>query len=304
MAAGLRHGPAGVPPAELRRGRADLRQAVLLQGAARVLRPGRRALRLGRAPARAAADARRGRPARRLGHGHRHLPGADVPGAGPRRAAARRHRPGRDAARTTWARAPGPRSPRSPPTGSGLDVDQRRVPRRHVRPAGCRHRRRLRPYRDRRHGASTTPAPTSSPSSRSSPPATSARRCSAPAMPASWRAAAGCIRRDDESRSESYADILAPRRPASRSRAAAAAPRDPAAQSAYAMHAHGAVFAEVKVDPELGQVRVTRLVGAFAAGTRHQPAAGAQPVLRRDDLGRLLRAARARRDRPAHRPRR
>jgi len=26
------------------------------------------------------------------------------------------------------------------------------------------------------------------------------------------------------------------------------------------------VFAEVKVDPELGQVRVTRLVGAFAAG--------------------------------------
>jgi xanthine dehydrogenase YagR molybdenum-binding subunit len=34
----------------------------------------------------------------------------------------------------------------------------------------------------------------------------------------------------------------------------------------YAMHAHGAVFAEVKVDPELGQIRVTRMVGAFAAG--------------------------------------
>jgi xanthine dehydrogenase YagR molybdenum-binding subunit len=32
------------------------------------------------------------------------------------------------------------------------------------------------------------------------------------------------------------------------------------------MFAHGAVFAEVKVDPELGQIRVTRLVGAFAAG--------------------------------------
>lgn len=32
------------------------------------------------------------------------------------------------------------------------------------------------------------------------------------------------------------------------------------------MHAHGAVFAEVKVDPDLGQVRVTRLVGAFAVG--------------------------------------
>ena len=41
---------------------------------------------------------------------------------------------------------------------------------------------------------------------------------------------------------------------------------DPAAQSTYAMHAHGAVFAEVKVDPDLGQIRVTRMVGAFAAG--------------------------------------
>src|SRR6202021_2851162 len=36
--------------------------------------------------------------------------------------------------------------------------------------------------------------------------------------------------------------------------------------STYAMHAHGAVFAEVKVDPDLGQMRVTRVVGAFAAG--------------------------------------
>jgi xanthine dehydrogenase YagR molybdenum-binding subunit len=32
------------------------------------------------------------------------------------------------------------------------------------------------------------------------------------------------------------------------------------------MHAHGAVFAEVKVDPDLGQIRLTRMVGAFAAG--------------------------------------
>ena len=37
------------------------------------------------------------------------------------------------------------------------------------------------------------------------------------------------------------------------------------------MYAHGAVFAEVKVDPELGQVRATRLVGAFAAGTIINP---------------------------------
>ena len=48
---------------------------------------------------------------------------------------------------------------------------------------------------------------------------------------------------------------------------------DPVAQSAYAMHAHGAVFAEVAVDPDFGQVRVTRLVGAFAAGTIVNPAA-------------------------------
>src|ERR1700755_3545344 len=41
---------------------------------------------------------------------------------------------------------------------------------------------------------------------------------------------------------------------------------DPAAQVHYAMYAHGAVFAEVKVDPELGQIRATRMVGAFAAG--------------------------------------
>jgi xanthine dehydrogenase YagR molybdenum-binding subunit len=41
---------------------------------------------------------------------------------------------------------------------------------------------------------------------------------------------------------------------------------DSAAQASYAMRAHGAVFAEVTVDPDLGQIRVTRMVGAFAAG--------------------------------------
>ena len=72
-------------------------------------------------------------------------------------------------------------------------------------------------------------------------------------------------RRDDESRSESYAEILA--------RAGLAeidgwgkGARDPAAVGDHALQAHGAVFAEVKVDPDLGQVRATRLVGAFAAG--------------------------------------
>jgi xanthine dehydrogenase YagR molybdenum-binding subunit len=73
------------------------------------------------------------------------------------------------------------------------------------------------------------------------------------------------FRRDDESRSEGYADILE-RAGLAQIDAQGQGAADAAAQDAYAMHAHGAVFAEVKVDPELGQTRVTRLVGAFAAG--------------------------------------
>jgi xanthine dehydrogenase YagR molybdenum-binding subunit len=71
--------------------------------------------------------------------------------------------------------------------------------------------------------------------------------------------------RDDESRSESYADILG-RAGLAQIEGHGKSAVDPAAQSAYAMHAHGAIFAEVKVDPDLGQMRVTRVVGAFAAG--------------------------------------
>jgi xanthine dehydrogenase YagR molybdenum-binding subunit len=73
------------------------------------------------------------------------------------------------------------------------------------------------------------------------------------------------FRRDDESRSESYADILG-RAGLAEIEGRGKSATDPAAQSTYAMHAHGAVFAEVKVDPELGQMRATRVVGAFAAG--------------------------------------
>jgi xanthine dehydrogenase YagR molybdenum-binding subunit len=73
------------------------------------------------------------------------------------------------------------------------------------------------------------------------------------------------FRRDDEGRSESYGDILARAGLAQIEGHGTGAP-DPAAQANYAMHAHGAVFAEVKVDPELGQIRTTRMVGAFAAG--------------------------------------
>jgi xanthine dehydrogenase YagR molybdenum-binding subunit len=73
------------------------------------------------------------------------------------------------------------------------------------------------------------------------------------------------FRRDDESRSEGYGDILGRAGLASiegRGKSAA----DPSAQTTYAMFAHGAVFVEVKVDPDLGQMRVSRVVGAFAAG--------------------------------------
>jgi xanthine dehydrogenase YagR molybdenum-binding subunit len=78
------------------------------------------------------------------------------------------------------------------------------------------------------------------------------------------------IRGDDESRSESYPDILA-RAGLTEIEGRGSAAADSATQNAYATHAHGAVFAEVKVDPELGQIRVTRLVGAFAAGTIINP---------------------------------
>jgi xanthine dehydrogenase YagR molybdenum-binding subunit len=71
--------------------------------------------------------------------------------------------------------------------------------------------------------------------------------------------------REDERRSESYADILG-RAGVGEIEARGNGIADLAAQAAYAMHAHGAVFAEVKVDPDLGQIRVTRVVGAFAAG--------------------------------------
>jgi len=72
-------------------------------------------------------------------------------------------------------------------------------------------------------------------------------------------------RRDDEGRSESYAEILAR---AGRREVVGTANAAPDADAAgkHAMYSHGAVFAEVKVDPELGQVRATRLIGAFAAG--------------------------------------
>ncbi len=72
-------------------------------------------------------------------------------------------------------------------------------------------------------------------------------------------------RRDDETRSQTYAEILA-RAGQKELIGTGKSGHDPASADAFAMHSHGAVFAEVKIDPDLMQVRVSRLVGAFAAG--------------------------------------
>ena len=78
------------------------------------------------------------------------------------------------------------------------------------------------------------------------------------------------MRRDDESRGEAYGEILA-RAGLDEIEGSGKGGSDPAAQAAYAMHAHGVVFAEVQVDPDFGTVRVSRLVGAFAAGRTVNP---------------------------------
>ena len=69
----------------------------------------------------------------------------------------------------------------------------------------------------------------------------------------------------DEGRSDTVADILIRAGGAPLTGTGRGA-RTPEAAAGHAMYSHGAVFAEVKVDPDLGQIRVSRLVGAFAAG--------------------------------------
>lgn len=71
--------------------------------------------------------------------------------------------------------------------------------------------------------------------------------------------------RGDAGRRESYADILA-RAGLATLEGNGRGSRDPGHAQEWAMFSHGAVFAEVVVDPELFQLRVRRLVGAFAAG--------------------------------------
>ena len=72
------------------------------------------------------------------------------------------------------------------------------------------------------------------------------------------------VRRDDPTKGEAFGDIL--KRANKPYVEAEGSCSTPEAKKHYSMHAFGAVFAEVKVDPDLGQIRATRLVGAFAAG--------------------------------------
>lgn len=69
--------------------------------------------------------------------------------------------------------------------------------------------------------------------------------------------------RSSPTRGETYAAILARSGTAVEGRSDAAASAD---AKNYSMHAFGAQFAEVRVDPDLGEVRLVRQVAAFAAG--------------------------------------
>jgi xanthine dehydrogenase YagR molybdenum-binding subunit len=68
----------------------------------------------------------------------------------------------------------------------------------------------------------------------------------------------------DPSRGETYAAIIARNGGTTVEGTADAKPG--AEKTEYAMHAFGAQFAEVRVDPDLGTIRVVRQLGAFAAG--------------------------------------
>ena len=71
--------------------------------------------------------------------------------------------------------------------------------------------------------------------------------------------------RTDKDVSQGYADIVmgAGGKPVE---ATGSAGRDPETANRYSMHAFGAVFAEVAIDPAVRTIRVRRLVGAYGAG--------------------------------------
>lgn len=71
-------------------------------------------------------------------------------------------------------------------------------------------------------------------------------------------------RRGDSSPGQSYRDIVASA--GGPIEAGASSQRDPEVASRYSMHAFGAVFAEVAVDPDVGTIRMRRALGVYGAG--------------------------------------
>ncbi len=85
------------------------------------------------------------------------------------------------------------------------------------------------------------------------------------AMPGTLRWHEGSLLRDaGSSQCESYRDIVA--RAGEAIEAEGSAQRDAEVAGRYSMHAFGAVFAEVAVDPDVGTISVRRAVGAYGAG--------------------------------------
>ena len=83
-------------------------------------------------------------------------------------------------------------------------------------------------------------------------------------------------RRGDPSPGQPYRDIVASA--GQPIEALASAQRDPEVARRYSMHAFGAVFAEVAVDPDVGTIRVRRTLGAYgraASSIRASPRASA-----------------------------
>jgi xanthine dehydrogenase YagR molybdenum-binding subunit len=89
--------------------------------------------------------------------------------------------------------------------------------------------------------------------------------------------AEGKIRRwDDEHREVSVADAM---RAGNADRIEKEASAEPKGNSKYAHFTHSAVFAEVKIDEQLGVIRVTRMVNAVAAGRILNPKIAESQIL-------------------------
>ena len=236
-----------------------------------------------------------GGTAGRLGRRHRDLPGADVPGPGARRAARATAPAWSRSARTTWARAPATALAQIAADGLGLDIDAGRVPLRRVRPSRRRHRRRLRPIPRPPAWRSTTPA--ADVIAKLADLATARRALAAVRRRQRRRrsrATAGCTAATTRAAARATREILAPRRPRARSRARAASAADPGRASGITPCMRTARCSpRSRSIPISGRSASTRLVGAFAAGRVINPRLVRSQYLRRHDLGRVLRAARA-----------